>query len=102
MKEKIIVPDEKKINLIKKTNIFSILNKKDLNIIKDYFDCYTFNKGDLIYTEGSIVYDFFIIEQGEVKIIKNNEDIAHFIEGEYFHELALLGEEPENTTAIAE
>lgn len=102
MKEKIIFPDEKKIDLIKNINIFSTLNKKELNIIKDYTDCYNYKKDDKIYTEGSVVYGLFIIFQGEVKIIKNSEDIAHFIKGEYFHELDLLGEEPENTTAIAE
>ncbi len=103
MKEKIILPDDdKKIDLIKNINIFSTLNKKELNIIIDYTDCYSYKKEDKIYTEGSIVYGIFIISRGEVKIIKNNEDIAHFINGEYFHELDLLGEEPENTTAIAE
>lgn len=102
MKEKIIFSDEKKITLLKNVNIFSTLNKKELNIIKDYTDGYSYKKDDEIYSKGGFVYGLFIIDQGEVKIIKNNEDIANFINGEYFHELDLLGEEPESTTAVAE
>ncbi len=102
MKEKINISNIKKINLIKKTNIFSKLNEKELNTIGNYIDCYNYKKGDKIYVEGSMIDSLFIIDQGEVKIIKNNEDFACFINGECFHELDLFDKEPENTTAIAE
>ena len=102
MKEKVKIPNNKKIDLIKNINIFSKLNEKELNIIGNYIDCYNYSKGDNIYVEGSMIDSLFIIDNGEVKIIKNNEEFACFINGECFHELDLLDKEPENTTAIAE
>ena len=102
MKKKVKIPNNKKIDLIKRTNIFSKLNEKELNIIEKYIDCYNYSKSDNIYVEGSMIDSLFIINYGEVRIIKNNEDFACFINGECFHELNLLDKEPENTTAIAE
>ena len=76
MKKKVKIPNNKKINLIKKTNIFSKLNDIELNTIGKYIDCYNYNKGDKIYVEGSMIDSLFIIDHGEVSIIKNNGEFG--------------------------
>lgn len=95
-----------KIQLLRNASLFSKLREAELEIVAAYSDYYSFKKGDIIFNEGSVAEELYIIKSGEVLITRekeNNEiiDVARFISNEYFGELSLLIHNPRTATAVA-
>ena len=65
----------------------------------------TFAAGDMIFSQGDLGTDMFIIQEGEVDIIKhiNAEShlLSHLEKGDFFGEMALLEAAPRTADAIA-
>lgn len=65
----------------------------------------SFPDGELIFEEGDIGRDLYIVQSGEVKIIKtvNHEklELARFKKGDFFGDMALLQSIPRYASAIA-
>jgi len=96
-----------KIELLKKADLFSKLTKQDLEVVAKNSQYQHFDKGQIIFSEGSDEDGLYIIKEGEVIITKRKNDkkdvnIARFISGESFGEMDLLKNSPKNATAIAE
>lgn len=103
------MPDKKseykKIELLKNAGLFSMLKKKELEIVAKYSEYYYFDKGNMVFTEGSEAKELHIIKDGEVVIRKqsnNGRDIARYISGNCFGEMDLLETVPRTASAIAE
>lgn len=61
---------------------------------------------EIIFVQGDPVIALYIIQEGEVKIIKNSDtgikyELAQFSRGDFFGELALLDNDVRSATAIA-
>jgi CRP-like cAMP-binding protein len=65
----------------------------------------TYAAGDMIFSQGDLGTDMFIIQDGEVEIIKhiNGEShiLSHLEKGDFFGEMALLEAAPRTADAIA-
>ncbi len=66
----------------------------------------SFEPGEKIYQEGSPASTMFIIHEGTVKLVKESEGgeefvLGEFKKGDFFGELAVLGENKRTETAIA-
>jgi CRP-like cAMP-binding protein len=65
----------------------------------------SFSAGDMIFSQGDLGTDMFIIQDGEVEIIKhiNGEShiLSHLERGDFFGEMALLEAAPRTADAIA-
>jgi CRP-like cAMP-binding protein len=65
----------------------------------------TFKDGDLIFEEGDIGRDLYIVQSGEVKISKlidgNQIELAKFKKGDFFGDMALLQSIPRYASAHA-
>ena len=61
----------------------------------------SFQPGQVIFAQGEIGYDFYIVESGTVSIAANNVEIAKAETGESFGEFALLDKQPRSASAIA-
>jgi CRP/FNR family cyclic AMP-dependent transcriptional regulator len=66
-----------------------------------------FGKGDLIFLEGDVGEELYLVEEGKVaisKAVKGNLEqvLAHMGPGEYFGEMALLDKIPRTASASAE
>lgn len=65
----------------------------------------TFAAGDMIFSQGDLGTEMFIIQDGEVEIIKNINGEAHLLshleKGDFFGEMALLEASPRTADAIA-
>ncbi len=64
-----------------------------------------FAAGDLIFSQGDLGTDMFIIQEGEVDIIKNingeSHLLSHLEKGDFFGEMALLENAPRTADAVA-
>ena len=58
----------------------------------------TFSAGDLIFSQGDLGTDMFIIQDGEVDIIKHIQGESHLLshleKGDFFGEMALMENSP--------
>ncbi|KAI7834386.1 cyclic nucleotide-binding-like protein [Kickxella alabastrina] len=74
--------------------------------IADALESVTFNDGDVIMHQGDPGHDFFLIEQGTVKVYKTDGDgvsreYPALGQGGYFGELALIDNQPRQATLIS-
>ena len=65
----------------------------------------TFSSGDLIFSQGDLGTDMFIIQDGEVDIIKHIQGESHLLshleKGDFFGEMALMENSPRTADALA-
>src|SRR5687767_15335668 len=65
----------------------------------------TFASGDLIFSQGDLGTDMFIIQEGEVDIIKHIQNESHLLShlerGDFFGEMALMENTPRTADAVA-
>ena len=57
--------------------------------------------GQAVITQGDVGDKFYVIDTGEVRVTVDGRDIAQLGSGEYFGEIALLGEIPRTATVTA-
>ena len=65
----------------------------------------TFADGEVIFEEGDIGRDLYIVQSGEIKIVKNVNgqklELARFKKGDFFGDMALLQSIPRYAGAVA-
>jgi diguanylate cyclase len=96
-----------KIHLLKGVSIFTSLDEKELDVVAQNSEFYSYRKGDVIFQEGSYSDGLYVIREGEVLITKQRADdetmnIAQFIPGESFGEMDLLENRVMSASAKAE
>jgi len=87
---------------VKSVPLFTDLNKKELKELAGSFKERTFNAGETIASEGAGGIGFFIIDEGEAKVMRGDQDVARLGPGDYFGELALIDEGTRTATLVAE
>lgn len=97
----------RKIDLLRKVELFSALKKEELGIVARYSDYYSYKSGEIIFREGEHDEELYIIKDGEVLITRHRNgnrdvDLARFISGECFGEMNLFDSALRNTVARAE
>ncbi|RAK06469.1 CRP/FNR family transcriptional regulator [Halanaerobium saccharolyticum] len=91
---------------VRKVPIFSDLDNEKINKLNSLVKQREFKNGELIYLEGEIGKNIYIIESGLVKLYRSNEEGNQYIlrllkEGNFFGELVLFKEEQLNSSAEA-
>lgn len=91
---------------VKKVPIFQNLSHEKLKKINALVNKKTYTQGELIYLQGDIGKNLYILESGQAKIYKTGkqgrEYILHLLkEGQFFGELVLFKDEKLSTNAQA-
>jgi CRP/FNR family transcriptional regulator, cyclic AMP receptor protein len=87
---------------VKRVPLFADLDKRELNSLADSFKERTFTAGDTIASEGAGGVGFFIIDEGDAKVMRGDQEVARLGPGDYFGELALIDEGTRTATLVAE
>ncbi|RCW57483.1 MULTISPECIES: Crp/Fnr family transcriptional regulator [Halanaerobium] len=91
---------------VRKVPIFSDLDHDKIAKLNNLVKQKKFKKGELIYLEGELGKNIYIIESGLVKLYRSNEEGNQYIlrllnEGDFFGELVLFKEEKLSSSAEA-
>jgi CRP/FNR family transcriptional regulator len=81
--------------------LFSGVNAKDLKKLGKRMQERSFSEGEVITTQGQSGVGFFVIEDGNAAVSRNDEVVRNLGVGDFFGEVALIDEGPRSATVVA-
>jgi CRP-like cAMP-binding protein len=82
--------------------LFAGLSRRHLKQIAEHADEIGFRQGEVIVEEDQPGGSFYVILEGEVKVVRNARTISRMGPGEFFGEISLLDGGPRTASVIAE
>ena len=86
---------------LKSVPFFASMKKKELEALSRQTDELDVAAGKELTRQGDFGQEFFVIESGTAEVKRNGEHIADLGPGDFFGEMALLGEERRTATVTA-
>ncbi|HWD60677.1 MAG TPA: ATP-binding cassette domain-containing protein [Stellaceae bacterium] len=80
---------------------FSALNPADLTRIAETATLRHFEPGEVIIREGDAGDELFLICEGEVEVLRHDQEVARLGPADFFGEVSLISGEPRNATVVA-
>lgn len=89
--------------ILKKIPVFEGLSSNEISHIERILHCREYIPDEVIFSQGTPGFGMYIIEDGSVKIVSEPSStiLAELQSGDFFGELALLGDSPRSATAVA-
>ena len=72
-----------------------------LKLFKDSDDYRSYQEGDTVFNSGSVALEMFVIKEGEIDVIYNDQILETLSPGDIFGEMALIDDRPRSATTIA-
>jgi CRP-like cAMP-binding protein len=88
--------------LLRKVNLFSGLDERELENLADEFNERRFSAGDKIALEGEGGLMFFVVDSGEATVEVHGEEVGRLGPGDAFGEIALIDRRPRTATVTAQ
>jgi CRP-like cAMP-binding protein len=89
-------------DILAQVPLFAGLSRRHLKQIAEHADEIAFRQGESIVEVDQPGGSFYVILEGEVRVIRGTRTIAHMGPGEFFGEISLLDGGPRTATVIAE
>ena len=86
---------------LKSVPFFASMKKKELEALSRQTDEIDVPAGKVLAQEGDFGHEFCVIESGTADVIRGGEKIAELGPGDFFGDMALLGEERRTATVTA-
>jgi CRP/FNR family transcriptional regulator, cyclic AMP receptor protein len=86
---------------LKDVPIFSTLSKRELTEVAQQTDDLDVAEGKTLAREGDIGHEFFLIAEGIAEVTRGGSRVAELGPGDFFGEMALLGEDRRTATVTA-
>lgn len=95
-----------RLTLLRATPLFADLDEDHLTLLSNHLGTRSFERGELIFTQGSLGTSLYLIVRGSVRIYTVSETgqeiaVSIFRAGDFFGELALLDGQPRSASAVA-
>ena len=87
--------------LLRKVNLFSGLDDRELESLADEFNERRFSAGDTIALEGEGGLMFFVVDSGEASVEVHGNEVGRLGPGDAFGEIALIDRRPRTATVTA-
>ncbi|MBF0571034.1 MAG: cyclic nucleotide-binding domain-containing protein [Candidatus Omnitrophica bacterium] len=91
--------------LLNKISVFGSLNNSQLQEVFKLLKTVKYGEGEFIYKRGDASSYIYIIKQGEVKMVIDNEDVflelISFRQGDCFGETSVIGIQSHSSSALA-
>jgi CRP/FNR family transcriptional regulator, cyclic AMP receptor protein len=89
-------------DLLAQVPLFEGLSRRHLKQIAEHADEISFHEREIIVEAGQPGGSFFVILEGEVRVVRGDRTIARVGPGEFFGEISLLDGGPRTASVIAE
>jgi CRP/FNR family transcriptional regulator, cyclic AMP receptor protein len=86
---------------LKAIPLFAGLNRKERRALAPRADEVELEQGRVIVREGEWPYEFFAIEEGTAEVRRGDQLLAELGPGDFFGEMALVGDTRRNANVIA-
>src|SRR4051812_15029443 len=86
---------------LKDVPFLSSLSKRELNKVAQNTDELDVAQGKVLAREGEFGHEFFVVVDGTAEVVRGDARIAELGPGDFFGEMALLGEERRTATVTA-
>ena len=77
------------------------MDSADMEAIREFADRIDVEAGKRLVSEGKFGYEFFVIENGTAEVVRGGEHLADLGPGDFFGEMALLGDTERNASVLA-
>ncbi|MCA9539207.1 MAG: Stp1/IreP family PP2C-type Ser/Thr phosphatase [Myxococcales bacterium] len=91
-----------KLNVLRHMPLFQHLTYVELVEVLNVSDVHTFGAGELVFDEGSLGEEMFVVLEGMVSIRKGNVELARLGPGGHFGEMAIMDKGPRSARVTAE
>src|SRR4051812_27022540 len=81
--------------------LFERLNKHQREEVARQADEIDVEAGKRLVSEGRFGYEFFVIEDGTCEVVRGDEHLADLGPGDFFGEMAILGDTVRNADVVA-
>ncbi len=88
--------------ILSKMPIFARLADSELMRVMQTVEVRPFANGQTVITEGEKGDELFIVLSGAVNVLRGNDELARFGEGEHFGEMALIRSVPRSATVVSD
>ena len=81
--------------------LFKTLTPRQLTDVAEKMSKRHYDAGETIIRKGDLGTEFFLVSDGEVEVIRADQEVARLAAGSFFGEVALISGEPRNATVVA-
>lgn len=89
------------ISILKKVKLLSGLSEKQLMVISKHLEKREYFDDEIIISQGEEGDRFYMISEGNVKVLVNHAEVAKLPPGSYFGEMALMNNDRRNATVVS-